>query len=217
MSLLTTGGRLPDQWACPRTRHQRNAAVTLENLASYQPAKALLGSLGAVPVLINHLAASQSADTVRHAVAAMAHLSRQGPLDMPKAPDEATAMGAEDTMLKIIFAQAAKLVQVDNELTWEALTAAILEQCDLPSGTTTADLTLSYVDSDGHMMKITNAEDLQKVAKYHKQQQQAGTMTLISVCGIPAGMPVDSSSSAAEAAAKRILTRSRSRLTHSSR
>jgi hypothetical protein len=61
---------------------QLNAAVTLENLASYQPAKALLGSLGAVPVLINHLAASQSAETVRHAVAAMDHLSKQVQLDM---------------------------------------------------------------------------------------------------------------------------------------
>ena len=159
---------------------QLNAAVTLENLVSYQPAKALLGSLGAVPVLINHLAASQSAETVRHAVAAMAHLSRQGPLDMPKAPDEAPGTGDQDTMLKIIFAQAARLVQVDNELTWEALTAAILEQCDVPTGTTSADLTLSYVDTDGHMMKITKQEDLQKVAKYHKQQQQAtaGAMTL---------------------------------------
>ena len=65
---------------------QLNAAVTLENLASYQPAKALLGSLGVVPVLID-LAASHYADTMRHAVAAMAHLSKAGPLDMSKAAD----------------------------------------------------------------------------------------------------------------------------------
>jgi serine/threonine protein kinase len=98
---------------------------------------------------------------------------------MPKAPDEASGAGEQDTMLKIIFAQAAKLVQVDSELTWEALTAGILEQCDLPSGTTSADLALSYVDSDGHMLKISKQEDLQKVAKYHRQQHQApGAITL---------------------------------------
>jgi hypothetical protein len=125
---------------------QLNAAVTLENLASYQPAKALLGSLGAVPVLINHLAASQSAATVRHAVAAMAHLSKQGPLDMPKIAEEETAAATEDdTMLRIIFANAATLVQVEgvrelSQMSWVGLTAAILDQCELPANTESTDL-----------------------------------------------------------------------------
>ena len=168
---------------------QLNAAVTLENLASYQPAKALLGSLGAVPVLI-HLAASQSSVTVHHAVSAMAHLSKQGPLDMPKAAEEAeTAAAEEDTMLRVIFANTTTLVEVEgvgelSSVSWEVLTSAVLDQCELPTHTTSTDLQLEYQDAEKHVMKIAAQRDLTKVIKYHNQDQKhkgatsAATLTL---------------------------------------
>ena len=171
---------------------QMNAAVTLENLAAYQPAKALLGSLGAVPVLINHLALSQNVETARRAVEAMGHLSKSGPLDMPMSPnDPQTSESSEAaTIIKVFFHKHCSLVElrgVDDIINaqYDAMLEAILEQCELPSkpgGYSSAEMTLSYVDSQQHVMKVNGQRELHKVVKYHASQTQgeaSDTFTLI--------------------------------------
>ena len=61
------------------------------------------------------------------------HLSKAGPLDMPKSPKE--RQFGVDTVVRLVYGQRAYLLQLDAELQFEKLLDCILEEVDLAEGT----------------------------------------------------------------------------------
>ena len=152
---------------------QTNAAVTLANLASYQPTKALMGNLGAVPVLIN-LAASHNEEITRYAVEAMGHLSKAGPLDMPKSPRES----AGNTVVRLVFGQRAYLLELASDLQYDRLLDQIYSDVELPERTERSALVVSYLDSEKRVMKVRNQHELSNVVRFHVCDASSATLTL---------------------------------------
>jgi tRNA A-37 threonylcarbamoyl transferase component Bud32 len=177
---------------------QTNAAVAMSNMAAYQPAKELLGELGIVPVLIK-LVGSQNADITKHAVIAMDHLSKDGPLDLPLgSPRKA------DQMVRVVIGQAAHLIQVDAVRDGLLMDYNKLLSCiEIELDAVVANYDIVYLDSEHKAMTISDQESLNKVLKFRDAEalDTHKSLTLyLSVRDVPVGqLPgLDTSSFAAD-------------------